>query len=125
MGYFLFISKCERDFPGGAWKCYDRSLRKKVADCPGQADPCLWLTSMSPPTSGPKSNIALKKEACVQCNLCKCAQCNFCNINLCSYRHVCKVCSGASHKASNCPIQSTNDRRMQSPFTLTFTQKEA
>ena len=70
MRYFLLISKCERDFPGGTWKRYDSSFRKKVAGCPGQAwsqvDPSLWLASMNPHSSGPKSNIALKNDVCLR-----------------------------------------------------------
>ena len=112
MGYFLLISKCERNLPCGAWKRYDSSFTKKVAGCPGQAwsqvDPSLWLTCKNPPSSGPKSNIALKKDVCLRWNY------TFCGFNPCRYRHVCKVCSSPSHKASSCPTLSANDRRMQS-----------
>ncbi len=115
MGYFLQISKIQRESYGEGWLAYDRAFRKRVAENPlstwSDIDVNLFVSnvfqkfsnsSVASPSKPVVSNIESPSQGiCVFWNR------GDCRFDPCRYRHVCCLCQG-SHTASKCSRVSTS-----------------
>ena len=104
MGYFLQISKIQRDSYSEGWLAYDRAFRKRVAENPSASwsdiDVNLFISNVFKKPSW-SSVASSPKSSDESSNICFFWNRGECKFDPCRYRHVCLTCKG-SHRVDEC-----------------------
>ena len=123
MGYFLQISKIQRDSYSGGWLAYDRLFRKRVAENPSASwsdiDVNLFISNVFKTST--RSSVASSSMTIDQStNICFFWNKGHCKFDPCRFQHVCFACKG-SHRVDECfrvsqdSFQKKSRRRSPSP----------